>query len=466
MAGVRKSPLPHGRYQGYFLDYAGKRVFSTGTHSREDTRRMADRLEDEHRQIRLGHRPVPKSTDKNKARPFSEVRDEYLAWGRTQGGRGGWPWSASHAGDMERYLRWWETRLGLQTMADFDGLLARAEKALREVAAKGRARATLRNHAGALGAFGRWCVQRGYVAEDPLRGLGRFDTTPRVTRRAMTPDEIRKLLECCEPSRRLCYEMAFVSGLRRGELAALTAGDLDVERGGVRLDPAWTKDRKGGFQRLPAALVTKLAATCAGKNPTDKLLQVPVNAARDMDKDLKAAGIPKRTFLGKLDFHACRVAYVSYVMESGASVKEAMSLARHATPDLTLNVYGRAREDRLGEVVEAVGKLALPEPESAIGVQRQAVGAEVTVVTPFSPMELGQTKMVETAGIEPASRGRSARVSTHVVGLWVSPLTAPADRLDQAPAQLRISPRPRSAHEQGQPAVVVLSSLAGKTRRT
>ena len=37
-------------------------------------------------------------------------------------------------------------------------------------------------------------------------------------------------------------------------------------------------------------------------------------------------------------------------MSSGVSPKEAQTLARHSTPDLTFNVYGRAREDRLSEL--------------------------------------------------------------------------------------------------------------------
>ena len=59
---------------------------------------------------------------------------------------------------------------------------------------------------------------------------------------------------------------------------------------------------------------------------------------------------------GKLDFQACRVVYVSWVVEAGASVKEAQALARHATPDLTVNGYARARTERLAEVAERLGE--------------------------------------------------------------------------------------------------------------
>ncbi len=74
-----------------------------------------------------------------------------------------------------------------------------------------------------------------------------------------------------------------------------------------------------------------------------------------MTLTLKTAGIPKLTHEGKIDFHACRVAYVTLVLESGANAKEAQSLARHSTPILTMNVYARATKGRLAEISERVG---------------------------------------------------------------------------------------------------------------
>ena len=51
------------------------------------------------------------------------------------------------------------------------------------------------------------------------------------------------------------------------------------------------------------------------KAPKNPLLYVPSGPSRDLAKDLKAAGIPKHTPGGKVDFHACRVAYINMVLE-------------------------------------------------------------------------------------------------------------------------------------------------------
>ena len=94
------------------------------------------------------------------------------------------------------------------------------------------------------------------------------------------------------------------------------------------------------------------------------------------------------------------MAYISLVIESGGTVKEAQELARHATPDLTMNVYGRVREDHLAEAVERVAE-AVSTVKRVPGEYQQAVGAERRNATPFENIELRSEKMVELRGIEP-----------------------------------------------------------------
>ena len=75
---------------------------------------------------------------------------------------------------------------------------------------------------------------------------------------------------------------------------------------------------------------------------------------------------------GKIDFHAVRLAYINLVIESGVTVKEAQVLARHETTELTMNIYGRARKERLWTVVEQVAQairvISVSQPEGEITV--------------------------------------------------------------------------------------------------
>lgn len=141
----------------------------------------------------------------------------------------------------------------------------------------------------------------------------------------MTVEEITQLLEICTPFHRLLLETAFVTGLRANELRNLTVHHLDVQRCGLHLDAAWTKNRKPGFQPLPLSLSERLDAFAGqasafyekhyGKYlatsaiPEQPLLYVPSHPARSLDAELDAAGIPQSD-PGREAGFSCRAAGV------------------------------------------------------------------------------------------------------------------------------------------------------------
>ena len=127
--------------------------------------------------------------------------------------------------------------------------------------------------------------------------------------------------------------------------------------------------------------------------------------ARTLDSDLEAAGVPKNNPNGKLDFHACRTAYINLVLESGlATSKEVQELARHSTLDLTMNVYGRTRDERLSAAVESIGNAVLSR-NWVSDVYRKAVGAEHETAQPLTKEEVApHHKMAPEVGLEPTTK--------------------------------------------------------------
>jgi len=382
MAGVRKDPHKNtGKYQGWYKDYTSKRKFFWGYTSKVKTRQLAEHLEDEHRQIRLGYRPVPKSEAGIKNRSFREAADEYLEWGNTQGGLRGKPWGKTHAKERKNKLAWWEKELKLRLVQDLEDSLSRVEQALRRLKkagyngkGQGVSGKTLGNYAETLQSFCKWAIKHGYLDADPLADLASFDESPESIRRALTIEEIHQLLNAAPEHRRLLYEVALTTGLRAGELRALTLDDIDVDRGIIRLDPAWTKNRKSGEQPIPRALVERLVAygmkgtarelytkrygRCDAKPegvPDHPLLYVSTHTSRELRQDLEAAGIDFSTGKGKADFHSLRTTFVTLAIEAGANLKEGQTLARHSTPQLTIGIYARTRDERLSDLVDKVG---------------------------------------------------------------------------------------------------------------
>ena len=335
-------------------------------------------LEQREREIKMGIRAVPTPQNKNGSRSFVDVVAEYMAWGRAQGGRRGMPWDSEHAYKKERDIHFWCTALELKLLGDLYGVLPKVEAECRKMLDSGNSGKTVANKVLNLRSLILWAKKRKYLTEDPLEELAKFDITPRTVRRAMSVDELKRLLRFCAAHRRLLYEVAACSGLRENELRQLQPSFLDSEACAIRIPKEIDKGRKERLQMIPAALMSRLTAfvesqevytlynkaySQQGKRegkkqpPANPLLYVPQNSATMLKKDLEAAGIPAMTDKGKLDFHALRTAYINFVLDSGANVKTAQELARHATPEMTMNVYGRARDEKMRETVEAVGNM-------------------------------------------------------------------------------------------------------------
>ncbi len=257
MAGVRNKKQS-GKYQGWFYDYRSQRTWFAGSARKKETLEIAQRLEDDHKQIRLGYRPIPSSAHKYMDKPVPETMKEYLTWGKRQGGRGGRAWGKDHAFKKERHLNMWTERLSLKTLGDLGNLLPRVGVVLNEFHELKQAGGTIRNKVEALEAFCNWCIKQGYLDENPLADLGTINKDPNSKRRAVTADEICNLLEVAPDWRQLLYAVALCTGLRALELRSLTLNHLDVENCGLRLKAEWTKNRKPGFQPLPQRLVQHL----------------------------------------------------------------------------------------------------------------------------------------------------------------------------------------------------------------
>ncbi len=371
MAGVRKTNGKKGAHQKWrfwFYDWEGKRQWRTGTSSKTHTLAMARKLEEENRQIRLGYLPPPKQ--RRVAESVIKLVEEYLEYGRLMGGRGGRPWGPTHARMKASHLEFFQKELKLKDVDDLKGSLPKVERVLRKLSSKGRKGKTLANYAESICSFVVWLVERDYLEDDPLKKLKRVDSTPAEERRAFTPDELAKLLQVATPLRALLYSVAVSTGLRAKELASLTVGHLDVERSSFLLSASWTKNRKSGFQPVPTKLIQILAEWAEGKPKDTPLLEVPSHPARELDTDLRAAGIPKLTEEGKVDFHAFRTTFATLTVELGASVREVQGLMRHSTPQLTMNVYAKTRSERLTALVDNVGNAIGFEKSRAISVQR------------------------------------------------------------------------------------------------
>ena len=282
-----------------------------------------------------------------------------------------------------------------------------------------RARNSYRN---AVVAFGNWLsdsTRGNRLTSSPVAKLPKASekADPRRQRRALTEDELGQLiavavrrplddtltirrgkrkgertadvrpevqvrLELVGRERGLIYKTLVLTGLRKNELKTLTVGQLDLTPGSafLQLDAADEKNGEGNAVTIRDDLAADLRSWLADKLaalqrearetgaaipmrlPPDTLVfTVPAGLRLILDRDMKAAGIPKRDDRGRtVDVHALRHTFGTLLSKTGTTPRVAKEAMRHSDIKLTMNVY---TDPRLLDVRGAVDRLpALPLP--------------------------------------------------------------------------------------------------------
>ena len=248
MASVyrRKNSKTGKHYEKWYYryeDWQGQTVYGVGYSDKRETKHLVERLELESREIRLGHRPAPEAAENEVLKPIQEHIDAYLAWGEAQGGRKGHPWSKVHARKVEARLAFWVKELRLKTLKDVSQ--TRVESTLQKLRSGGLSGKSLNHAQSVINAFLRWCVERKKLAAMPWDKLRKFDESvrPENRRRALTLEEVGRLLAISPEIHSIVYETAITTGLRAGELASLRCGDFLRDRPAFLLRGEYAKDR-------------------------------------------------------------------------------------------------------------------------------------------------------------------------------------------------------------------------------
>lgn len=244
--------------------------------------------------------------------------------------------------------------------------------------------------------FCRWMVERGRAATDPLVTLRPVNQAadPRHVRRALSVDELRRLLDAAArgperfgvsgPERALIYRLAVETGLRANELRSLTRASFTFGRvdATVTVEARSSKRRKRDELPLRADTAAALQSFLSGKHPGAPALRLPskwdmapmlradLHAARaawlaeatgaeDRAERERSDFLAERDALGRvIDFHALRHSFVSALARAGVHPRTAQQLARHSDVNLTLGVYTHVERGELHAALELLPALS------------------------------------------------------------------------------------------------------------
>ena len=190
------------------------------------------------------------------------------------------------------------------------------------------------------------------LAANPLRGMDRPVQRP-AERRYLTVAEVDQLLREMVPHD-LEVLVLVMTGIRRGEMAGLRAGDLDAGRGRLRVardidavgEVDATKTRRHRDVPVGGELLRRLIERADDKGRGDWLLPAPAGGpwTRDSWRSRWEAG-RDRAGLPELDTHELRHTAASLAIHSGANVKTVQRMLGHSSAAITLDVYGHLWDD-------------------------------------------------------------------------------------------------------------------------
>jgi integrase len=259
--------------------------------------------------------------------------------------------AAQHVQRTIQRLR--DTLEGVERLSEVTPQFVR--RALTKVAEKGLSGATQNGYRVALSGLFGWLVAEERWPTNPVTHVEPVAKgEPTRTRRALTREELDRLVAAAGRRRGVAYLFAATTGLRRSEMAALRWADVDLDAATVTVRAATAKNRKDAVQPLPAGTVTALRAHRGLRQPEDRVFD-SVPSTKGLRADLRAAGLAYDDGTGICDFHAVgRVTYATLLARGGVPLVQAQRLMRHSTPTLTANVYTKLRIEDAREAVSRI----------------------------------------------------------------------------------------------------------------
>lgn len=259
-------------------------------------------------------------------------------------------------------LRSYERTLRLRVYPDLGGrrltelTVPELQRFVNRLKAQGVNASTIHNTINPIRAIYRHAISIGDVVINPTTGL-RLPAVDGGRERTATPAEAEELLAALPESDQALWATAFYGGLRRGELRALRASDVDVKAGVISVQRSWDdaegviepKSKKGTRKvPIPALLTKRLAAHLAatGRRGDDLLFGISVDlpfapatvreaALRAWKLESEKRAKNELPPLNPIGLHECRHTYVSLMHAAGISLEEIGDYVGHASTYMT-----------------------------------------------------------------------------------------------------------------------------------
>jgi len=230
-----------------------------------------------------------------------------------------------------------------------------------ELQKKTRSMRTINAYLISVKSFVQYLVDIELLPGNPLKSIKKLnqELDRRKIRRAMTADEVERLLQAAATQERvLIYRLLLGTGLRSTELSLLTPSQIDFERCRLRIEAKKTKNKRADVLPMRSDLVQSVKEwiDTHGTQPQERIFHHNTHTfCCSFYKDLQAAGIDRNDADGRsLDVHSLRKTFGTMLAAAGVPLTTVQRLMRHSTPLLTAKLYIDVEP---GDMMQALDKL-------------------------------------------------------------------------------------------------------------
>lgn len=227
-----------------------------------------------------------------------------------------------------------------------------------------------------MSAVMNYAVRYYRLPQNPVPLCGPFGKKKAEEMQFWTRDEFRRFIVCVKkPAARLAFELLFWTGMRSGELLALTLADVDFSASRIAITKTATQvngetvvnppktlrsNRTVAVPRFLLALISDYADRLVDYEPQERLFYFTKHFLKyELDAAAKAAGVKR------IRVHDLRHSHASLLIEMGYSPLLVSERLGHENIQTTLQTYSHLYPDKQGEVVS---RLENDESENYSGV--------------------------------------------------------------------------------------------------